>query len=182
MITAPPNGKKSIMLAGNANDAWDDAAIEAAVAAIETAPERSVFVFDFEVPARVAERTLRAVANRGFRSVLDASFADRVNFEALDGLHAITPNVKEAGLLTGIDTSDEEAARHAAEALARTVPVVWSSSATAGASCAREAARPSSPLRQQRSSMPRGRATLSPAPSPSAFSKVKLLLSPPALG
>lgn len=124
MITVPPSGKKSIVLAGNANDEWDEAAIEATIAAITSAPENSVLVFDLEVPTHVAERAMRAAVDRGFRSVLDPSFADRVQLDALDGLFAITPNAKEAGLLTGIGVDDEDGARQAAEALARVVPVV----------------------------------------------------------
>jgi ribokinase len=46
VILVPPEGKKSILLAGNANNTWDNAALEAVAARIAAAPSRSVLTID----------------------------------------------------------------------------------------------------------------------------------------
>ncbi|UEM07400.1 ribokinase (plasmid) [Skermanella rosea] len=118
MITVPPDGKKSIVLAPNANDRWDDAAVRDAVGAIAAAPEGSVLAVDYEVPADVVRAATEAAASRGLRIVLDPSSADRVEADVLARVHAIAPNAKEAEQLTGIAVDGSDAARRAASRLA----------------------------------------------------------------
>ena len=118
MITVPPDGKKSIVLAPNANDRWDDAAVRDAVGAIAAAPEGSVLAVDYEVPADVVRAATEAAASRGLRIVLDPSSADRVEADVLGRVFAIAPNAKEAEQLTGIAVDGSDAARRAASRLA----------------------------------------------------------------
>lgn len=115
MIAVPPDGKKTIVLAGNANDSWDEAAVEAMVKAVAEAPKDSVLVVDQEISARVVTRALRLAAERGIRTVLDPSPPERVGREALSCVHAMTPNASEAGRLTEMTVSDPESAMRAAE-------------------------------------------------------------------
>lgn len=114
MITVPPDGKKSIVLAGNANDAWDEAAARDAVSAIGHAPDGSVLVADYEVPALIVERAVDAARARGLCVVIDPSFADRADTGVLARASAITPNAKEAGHLTDVEVDGLEAAAEAA--------------------------------------------------------------------
>jgi ribokinase len=118
MITVPPDGKKSIVLAPNANDRWDEAAVRDAVSAIATAPEQSVLVVDYEVPADVVKAATEAASSRGLRIVLDPSSADRVEVDVLACVFAIAPNAKEAEQLTGIEVDGSDTARRAASCLA----------------------------------------------------------------
>lgn len=117
MIIVPPDGKKSIVLAGNANDNWDGAGIEAMLRAVSAAPKGSVLVVDQEIPARVVAKALRLSAERGILTVLDPSPPERVERAVLPCVHAMTPNVSEAGRLTGMVVSDVGSAMRAAECM-----------------------------------------------------------------
>lgn len=112
MIMVPPDGKKNIVLATNANDCWDDAAIEAVVDAIDRCEPPAYLVLDYEVPARVVRRALEAAARKNIPAILDPSFPDRVEQGLFSKLHAITPNVSEAEGLVGheLDSLDTIAA------------------------------------------------------------------------
>lgn len=117
MVAVPPDGKKSIVLAGNANDSWDGAALESMMKALREAPKESVLVVDQEIPAKVVTKAIRLAAERGMRAVLDPSPPDRVDRAVLPHVHAMTPNVREASRLTGMTVSDAASAMRAAERL-----------------------------------------------------------------
>jgi ribokinase len=117
MIAVPPDGRKSIVLAGNANDRWDGDAVGSMVTAVSEAPEDSVLVVDQEIPAEVVAKALRLAAGRGIRTVLDPSPPDRVERAVLPYVHAMTPNAEEAGRLTGMVVSDAGSAMRAAECM-----------------------------------------------------------------
>lgn len=117
MIAVPPDGKKSIVLAGNANDCWDGAAVEAMISAICEASRSSILVVDHEIPADVVARALHLAVERGIRVVLDPSPPDRVERAMLRYVHAVTPNASEAGRLTDMAVSDAGSAMRAAERL-----------------------------------------------------------------
>jgi ribokinase len=119
MICVLPDGGKTIVLAGNANDSWDAAACAAAADAVNAAPDGSVLVLDWEVAPDAVDAALAAARRRGLRAVLDPSPAERLRPEWLDGLHAIAPNASEAGELTGIEVREPEDAAEAARRLAR---------------------------------------------------------------
>lgn len=118
LIFVPPDGKKGIVLAGNANDHWDGGATEAAIEVVRQAPEGSVLVADHEVPGDVVRACVAAAAERGFPLVIDPSPANRVDRALFRHAAAITPNPAEAEGLTGIEVTDPASARRAAEQLA----------------------------------------------------------------
>ncbi|SDR90278.1 ribokinase [Halopseudomonas xinjiangensis] len=111
MITVPPDAKKHIVLATNANDDWDEEAALAVVKAVEQARLPACLVADCEVPAWVVQRAVEAASRRSIPVVLDPSFPDRVEPNLLGGLLAITPNESEAEGLLGraIDSLDDAA-------------------------------------------------------------------------
>lgn len=117
MITVPPSGKKTIVLANNANDAWDDTSLDALADAINEAERGSVLVTDYEVPAVAVERAVTFANRQRLRVVIDPSFAERVDKNVLGMAFAIAPNAKEAGDLTGLEIEDSVPA--AAEAAKR---------------------------------------------------------------
>lgn len=102
MITVPPNGKKGIVLAGNANLEWAEADLADVRLAIESAPPGSVLVVDYEVPPSVVEQAVETARERGFPVVLDPSPADRVVQELLKKVDYLVPNAGEAEGLTGV--------------------------------------------------------------------------------
>ena len=124
MIMVPPDGKKNIVLATNANDCWDDAAIEAMAAAIDGCATPACLVLDYEVPARVVNRALEVAARNKIPAVLDPSFPERVNQALLPTLQAITPNVSEAEGLVGHSLDSLDKLADAARQLQRDGPAL----------------------------------------------------------
>jgi len=109
MITVPPDGKKSIVMAANANQAWNAADAEAVRRAVAGLPAASVLAADCEIPVPVLEPALRAARQAGVVTVLDPSPADRAG--ALLALSDyLAPNAGEAAHLTGIACDDVAAA------------------------------------------------------------------------
>jgi ribokinase len=125
VIAVPADGKKSTVLAGNANDSWDAASADAMVGVIAMAPEDSILAVDFEIEPSVACRAIDVAHALGLRVVLDPAPSERVPISLLAACHAVTPDAGEAAALTGIDASTVEGAGRAAAALAaRGVPIV----------------------------------------------------------
>lgn len=124
MIMVPPDAKKNIVLATNANDCWDEAAIDAMIAVIDGCETPACLVLDYEVPARVVNKALEAATRKDIPAVLDPSFPDRVDEELLPKLHAITPNVSEAEGLVGHSLGSMDKLADAARQLQRDGPAL----------------------------------------------------------
>lgn len=114
LIMVPPGAKKQIVLATNANDCWDDSAVETVVQAIDSCSSPASLIVDCEIPPEVARRAIEVAYKRGLKIVLDPSFPERVESDLYPQLHAITPNVEEAEKLLDLDIkSTGDAARAA---------------------------------------------------------------------
>ena len=124
MIMVPPDAKKNIVLATNANDCWDEAAIDAMIAVIDGCETPACLVLDYEVPARVVNKALEAADRKDIPAVLDPSFPDRVDEGLLPKLHAITPNVSEAEGLVGHSLDSMDKLADAARELQRDGPAL----------------------------------------------------------
>jgi ribokinase len=120
LIMVPPDAKKYIVLATNANDCWDQAAVTEMCEVIARTRMPAGLVLNYEVPPGVARQALEAASARGMPVVLDPSFAERVERALFDRLLAITPNLSEASSLVGfaIDSLEQaaQAARHLRDA------------------------------------------------------------------
>lgn len=117
MIMVPPSGKKQIVLAENANLAWDDDSRATVEAAIRSCGADTVLTIDWEVPAGLVERALELAARRELRVLGDPSPAGRANHAVLHRLSGISANHSEAGELTGIEVGSVAQGRKAAKAL-----------------------------------------------------------------
>jgi ribokinase len=117
MITVPPDGRKGIVLAAGANEAWspDDGARLAA--ALRDAPPRSVLVADCEVSNEALCDALKTARELQVRVVLDPSPASRVTPALLGLCEVVVPNSGEAQALTGISCRDPREALEAARQL-----------------------------------------------------------------
>lgn len=119
-IVVPPDGAKTIVLATNANDSWDDeAALDGGFD--ETGPG-SVLVADLEAPTAVVLAALRLARDRGLATVLDPAPAGRVTDAHLAVTDHLTPDHREAEELTGRDIRDDGDACAAAHDLRRRGP------------------------------------------------------------
>jgi ribokinase len=106
MITVPPDGKKGIVMAPNANDCWNEADAETVAKAVAEAPPDSVLVTNCELPDFIVMRALQAAREHSMRSILDPSPADRVSDTLLQLADIVAPNAGEAQSLTDIECKD----------------------------------------------------------------------------
>lgn len=117
MITVPPDGKKGIVLASNANRQWRESDVEQVLDKIDQAPRSSVLVIDCEIPAFVLEEAAAAANEREIKVIVDPSPAENVSDSLIAMADFITPNITETKTLTGIDCEDFDAAACAGDAL-----------------------------------------------------------------
>jgi ribokinase len=114
MILVPPDGKKHIVLATNANDRWDDQAREQMRLCLEQAALPACLVLDYEVPADIVREAVEIAKKRGIPVIVDPSFPDRIETDLLPFFHAVTPNPDEAGALVDMKIESIEEAAAAA--------------------------------------------------------------------
>jgi ribokinase len=100
MISVQSDGDKAIIMASNANTEWRESDASDAIAAVMAAPAGSLLVADLELPAFVIERSMQAARNRGFKTVLDPSPAERMMPQFYALADVLTPNLAEARQLT----------------------------------------------------------------------------------
>lgn len=117
MISVPPDGKKGIVLASNANRAWKESDLREVLKAIYSAPPGSVLAVDCEIPMFVLESAAAAAKERQFKVIVDPSPADNITDALIAMADFITPNVSEAKTLTGIDCDDSDASACAGDML-----------------------------------------------------------------
>lgn len=117
MITVPPNGKKSIVMAANSNGFWCQDDATPVLQAIREAQAGSVLVADCEIPVFIVEQALRVARQCGITTILDPSPANRVTDAVLKLSDFIVPNCSETQALTGIECEDVDSAIGAGNAL-----------------------------------------------------------------
>ncbi len=122
VIAVLHDGKKGILLAGNANDSWDDAAERIVADRVASAPAGSVLSVDYKAPASVVRRAAEAARARGLAVVVDPSWPDRVERQVLADALAVAPNAGEAEALIGVKVADLASAAEAARRLAALGP------------------------------------------------------------
>lgn len=103
VVAVPPSGRKSILLAGEANLGFGETDIDRTVGRIGEAPAGSVLVVDYEVTPAAASQAIAAALQRGLSVVVDPSFPAQVDAAALRGVTALTPNEAEAFELAGLE-------------------------------------------------------------------------------
>jgi ribokinase len=113
-ISVSADGKKQIVLAANANEAWDEDTIRNALMTIGSAPAGSILVVDYEVSAPVVRRVADAARARAIPLIVDPSWPDHAEREVLAQALAVAPNADEARTLTGVDVRDATSAGEAA--------------------------------------------------------------------
>jgi ribokinase len=117
LIVVGPDGDKTIVLAPNANDAWEAQDVEQLRHTVAEAPAGSVIGLDLEIPQPAAVAAASAARTHGLAVLLDPSPAARMCPELFDLVDYITPNPKEAQSLTGIEVEDAGAGLAAARKL-----------------------------------------------------------------
>lgn len=102
MIAVPPDGKKGILLASNANHQWSKDDVAKVSAAIETAPTGSVLVADYEIAPFIVNHSILTAHECGIPVILDPSPVEHVDQSLFSQITYIVPDAQEAKQLTGI--------------------------------------------------------------------------------
>jgi ribokinase len=111
LITVDDNGENCIVVAPGANAALNPDNVKDAKTKIENA---SALLMQLEIPIGTVEFVAGMAAEKGVRVILNPAPASKLSDELLRRISIITPNQKEAEMLTGIKVSDEGSAKQAA--------------------------------------------------------------------
>lgn len=117
MITVRPDGEKTILLAGNVNNNWEEEGAKAVEKVILEAPSDSILTVDLEVTPSVVHIALKTAKKRNFIVVLDPSPANLFKDEYFQLADYITPNISEAESMTNLEIKNVDDGFAACEAL-----------------------------------------------------------------
>jgi ribokinase len=111
LITVDDKGENCIVVAPGANAALTPANINEVKEKIEAA---SLLLMQLETPLETVEYVANIAASKRIKLILNPAPAAKLSDDLLKKISIITPNQKEAEMLTGIKVSDEPSAKKAA--------------------------------------------------------------------
>jgi ribokinase len=113
VVMVPPDGKKGIVFAPNANMEWTHEDAAEVAQQIFAARTGAVLVMDCGVASHVLERAAAAAVDSEHRFILDPSPAERATDKLIAAASIMVPNALEAEQLTGIKCDDAKRATKA---------------------------------------------------------------------
>jgi ribokinase len=117
MIAVRPDGNKTILLAANANESWEEEGADAVEKVILEAPESSVLTLDLEISDPVIKKAMEAAKERKFKIIMDPSPTSKFREEFFKIIDILTPNQSEAESLVGFEIESVEDGFSACEAI-----------------------------------------------------------------
>jgi ribokinase len=111
LITVDDHGENCIVVAPGANAALSSNDIDGVKEKIENA---SLVLMQLEIPIETVEYVTNITWSKGIKLILNPAPAAKLNDDLLKRISIITPNQKEAEVLTGIEVKDEISAKQAA--------------------------------------------------------------------
>jgi ribokinase len=114
LITVDDNGENCIVVAPGANAALTREDIDEVKAKIENA---SLLLVQLETPIETVEYVASIATSEKIKIILNPAPAAKLDDELLKKISIITPNQKEAEMLTGIKVTDQASAKRATEVL-----------------------------------------------------------------
>lgn len=114
LITVDRAGENMIVVAPGANGKLSAGDVEKARPAFVSS---GAVVAQLEVPVEAVECAARLADHSDVPFILDPAPAQKLSVQLLEMVDVLTPNETEAQILTGIDVTDEDSARRAAEKL-----------------------------------------------------------------
>lgn len=112
LITVDKAGENSIVVASGANAHLMSADINAALAEIDNA---YIVLMQLEIPMETVEFVTNYAFSKGIKVILNPAPANTLPNSLMEKLDILTPNKKEASMLSGIEVTDIETAKKAAE-------------------------------------------------------------------
>lgn len=114
LITVDQEGENNIVVASGANARLSARDVESALGKIKDA---EIFLVQLEIPMETVTFAAQYASSQGIQFILNPAPASTLGPELFKMIDIITPNAKEAEMLTGIVVSDQNSARQAAEFL-----------------------------------------------------------------
>ena len=111
LITVDDNGENCIVVAPGANATLNPENMNSVREKIENA---SLILMQLETPVETVEYVAGLALSKGVKFILNPAPAAKLSDELLEKISIITPNQKEAEMLTGLRVSDESSAKRAA--------------------------------------------------------------------
>lgn len=112
LIMVDTNGENCIVVASGANGSLSPADIDKARPVIESA---DILLMQLEIPMETVEYAAKLAHAKGIKVILNPAPAAFLSNQLLSCLYAIVPNKTEAEMLSGIQVSDWDSARQAAD-------------------------------------------------------------------
>lgn len=112
LITVDKMGENSIVVASGANASLRSHDM---VAALDQVANACIVLVQLEIPMDTVDYVVRFAASNGVRVVLNPAPANILSQKLLECVHILTPNIKEASMIAGIEVTDMESAKQAAK-------------------------------------------------------------------
>lgn len=116
LITVDQNGENCIVVASGANATLNPDDIDKARLEIESA---SIILMQLEIPIKTVEYVAKLAKSKGIPVILNPAPVCSLRDEILDCISILTPNRKEAEMLSRIPVTEIESAKKAAEIISR---------------------------------------------------------------
>lgn len=111
LITVDERGENSIVVAPGANAHLEPDDVRQK---LDNYPDVSIFLIQLEIPMHTVEFAARYAREKGIRVIVNPAPANTAVEELFSSIDILTPNVKEAEMLSGITITGTESAREAA--------------------------------------------------------------------
>jgi len=116
LITVDQHGENSIVVASGANLNLSPEDVENSLATI---PNISILLMQLEIPMETVKYAAQYASTHGIKVILNPAPANAYISELFQLIDIITPNYKEAEMLSGIVVNDIQSANEAAESIHR---------------------------------------------------------------
>jgi len=114
LITVDKAGENSIVVASGANANLQSGDMEAALAQIAGA---GILLVQLEIPMTTVNYVVKVASAKGVRVILNPAPANSLSAEVLGCIYILTPNKTEAAMISGVEVTDLESAKKAAQVI-----------------------------------------------------------------
>jgi ribokinase len=112
LITVDEAGENSIVVASGSNANLHVKDLEAALSQIASA---GILLVQLEIPMTTVNYVVQYASNKGVKVILNPAPANTLSHELLESVYILTPNKTEASMISGIEVTDMQSAKKAAQ-------------------------------------------------------------------
>jgi ribokinase len=116
LITVDNAGENSIVVASGANANLQSSDIDGALTQIANA---GILLVQLEIPMSTVNYVVKFASSKGVKVILNPAPANSLGAELMQCIYILTPNKTEASMISGIDVTDLETAKKAAQLICK---------------------------------------------------------------